>query len=133
MKAWLSKHWSIVVLLGAGITLLALGLTAATSEALAIALAVCGVGCLVLGALLPRLEGPVKVGPGGAEVNVIRKSDYDDAIAQAASTFASLDPEEFQARVDDALGGLGYPRIHVGPEEPEAPNGGDIWIDPSDR
>jgi hypothetical protein len=82
------------LLVGVGLLLLVLCAIVAIrrQDALASALAVLGLGAIILGVLMPRLEGPVELGPSGLKLQLVKqiaeaagysKEDLDEAIAGA--------------------------------------------------
>lgn len=75
VRLWLTDHGSIF-LVAIGIVLVGLALWRPEYEALASVLVAVGAGCVVLGVLLDRLEGTIKLGPAGIEL-VLKKVEEE--------------------------------------------------------
>lgn len=65
-RDWVSRHASSVILCSAGAVFVALAVWAIPDrQAVATALVAFGAGAIVLGAVLPRLEGEFSIAPEG--------------------------------------------------------------------
>jgi hypothetical protein len=85
LDAWLERNGAIALVV-AGIVLVTLGLLIPTADAAKVILIVFGACAGILGIMLPRIEGPMKLGPGGLEMLLRKVREKADAFQLPAET-----------------------------------------------
>ena len=147
---WITRHASSVVLCIAGALFVVLAVWVVPEhQAVATTLVVFGAGALILGGMLPRLEGPFSIGPDGLKAiikAVVRKAcekgmrdDQIDALAartadvvygkgvgrirlRSRATGYAISPEVAEAIADEVISDI--TKNDVPPPPPDAPESG---------
>jgi hypothetical protein len=73
VEEWLAANGGVSLVAG-GVVLVVVALFASSADAVATAMVVMGAAMMIVGVLLPNLEGTLKIGPGGLEA-VLRDVD----------------------------------------------------------
>lgn len=84
---WMSRY-SPIFLCVTGLAMVLFAMFAKKPDSVLITFIIMGVGCVIVGALLPRIKGPVEVGTAGVKASVESIDDIRTIAAAAAETVA---------------------------------------------